>query len=193
MTPGGPLRSQSGLNHDGTHFLTLYDVSNQYAWADTTIAFDAIWNVTSVSGTNDDGSHSITMTDIAPAYDVATWYATPFTDSISASSAMAEGHGDNGASADDTTNGIFFSSKVNDAFVFTFQSPNQDPKGFNSVFGGSKSAFAEFSADYLKVMSGLHELLQFYGVDAGSFHFDPAADAGLHNASAKYVPDHFLL
>jgi hypothetical protein len=74
----GSLTSQSGLNHDGTHWLTLDDVNNQYSWTTATIDFNANWKMTSVTGTNDDGSHSVTMGEVAGAYDIATWYATPF-------------------------------------------------------------------------------------------------------------------
>lgn len=73
---GNPI-SDLITSSDGSHGLTLNDVTNQYAWTFFTANYDANWNLISVSGTNDNGSN-VTLSQIAPALDTALWFATPY-------------------------------------------------------------------------------------------------------------------
>ena len=70
----GQIETQTGLNDDGTHWLTLFDADNAYSWSNATITFDADWNQTSVTGTNDDGSHTVPTDQIEAVLDTVNWF-----------------------------------------------------------------------------------------------------------------------
>jgi hypothetical protein len=74
----GQVLAQTGTNHDGSHWLTLNDVGNEFRFQTATIVFDANWNALSVTGTNDDGAHAISLGEVWSAFDLATWFTTPY-------------------------------------------------------------------------------------------------------------------
>ena len=78
---GGQTTSQiTATNDDGTHSLQIFDLTNQYAWSDATITYDANWNVTGVSGHMDGGGSATTlaMAAVEPALDTLLWFTHPY-------------------------------------------------------------------------------------------------------------------
>jgi len=75
---GNPV-SWSGTNRsDGSHWLTVYDVNNQYVWSSFTNTYDSHWNLLTQTELNHDGSTTVNAASISVAMDTLTWYASPY-------------------------------------------------------------------------------------------------------------------
>lgn len=69
----------SGTNRsDGSHWVTAYDVNNQYAWSTFTNTYDSQWNLLTQTEHNHDGTTTVNASAIAAALDVLPWYASPY-------------------------------------------------------------------------------------------------------------------
>lgn len=83
----GRMVSQAGTNPNGTHWLTGYDVSNQYSWSSFTNTYSGItdpahpetnWTFLSQTGVNDNGTTNVDAGQIATAMDTLIWYSAPY-------------------------------------------------------------------------------------------------------------------